>query len=163
MNKRLRLHSIAALSLFLAFVVAAWPLPEWLQPWQPQWVVIVLIYWGLLHAGQVGFGLVWAFGLLNDYFTGSYLGTHVVSYSLLIFLCAHLHRLVQISNIIQHTILISFLVVGHLLCLTLITFMTADHDLQWLDWATLPTSILLWPLVFEALQAVQRRLRTTDY
>ena len=46
--------------------VAEAPLPGWLDPFRPEWVALVLIYWCMAVPNRVGVGVAWIVGLLQE-------------------------------------------------------------------------------------------------
>jgi rod shape-determining protein MreD len=50
---------IIALSLVIALMLTALPLPEWAVNWRPAWVAMVLIYWCMALPERVGIGVRW--------------------------------------------------------------------------------------------------------
>jgi rod shape-determining protein MreD len=53
--------------------------------WTPDWVVVLLAFWGLHQPQRVGLGLAFAMGLCIDVYQGALLGQHALVYSVLMF------------------------------------------------------------------------------
>ena len=65
---------VIALSFLVAFLLAGVPLPDSLDRFRPDWVAMVLIYWGMALPHRVGIGVGWLVGLLLDVGRGALLG-----------------------------------------------------------------------------------------
>ena len=83
-----RHYWLILLSIFVALVVALIPLPRELQPFQPDWVLLILMYWSLALPHRVNIGTAWIVGLLMDLAIGSPLGVHSLTYSVSIYITA---------------------------------------------------------------------------
>lgn len=140
-----------AVSLIAAAILAAGPGTESLAAWQPQWTVLVIVYWVISKPGTAGFGMAWAAGLLSDFIAGSWLGVHVVSYCLIVFLCTKFHRILRLSSTVQKTLPVGILLILHLGCLHLLSILLSDVDPGLIYWASLPTSLLAWPVLHYVL------------
>ena len=84
-NSHMRL---IALIIFFALVIALMPLPFSLEPFRPDWVLLVLMYWSLALPHRLNIGTAWVVGLLIDLATGSSLGVNSLTYSVCIFVNA---------------------------------------------------------------------------
>lgn len=134
-----------ALSLLAAAVLSAWPLPDLYAPWQPQWILMILIFWLVAQPGKVGFGMAWTAGLLSDLVAGSWIGIHVLSYCLIVFLCLRFYPVLQLSSILQKLFPVGLLLVLHLGYLQLFSIFLSDVNPGLPYWASLPASLLVWP------------------
>ncbi len=143
-----------ALSLIAALALLAWPLPELYAPWQPQWVAMILIFWMSVRPEKAGFGMAWAAGLLSDLVTGSWIGIHVLSYCLIVFLCLRFYRVLQLSSTLQKTFPVGLLLVLHMGYLHLFSIFLSNIDPGLLYWASLPTSLLVWPILHHLMKKI---------
>ena len=148
-----RLPALAGLTLAAALAAEAQPLGGW----QPHWTFLALIYWALTRPGETGFGLAWGFGLLQDYITGAWLGTHALSYGLSVYLCARFHRITQRSDRVQQTFLTALLLLLHLAYMLLATRLLRGVWPGLEHWSALPASVLACPLLYFGLDRLQRR------
>lgn len=141
-----------ALSLMAAATLTAWPLPESLAPWQPQWIAMVMISWIIIQAGKAGFGMVWVGGLMSDLITGSWISVHIVSYSIIAYLCTRFHRTLQLSSTLQTSIPVGLLLALHLGYLHLLSIFLSNVNPGLPFWASLPTSIVIWPVLYSLMK-----------
>lgn len=77
-------------SLLAATVLNFLPTARW--PGMPDWVAIVICFWGIREPRRVGMGIAFILGLLMDVADGSILGQHCFAYILLAYGAAALSR-----------------------------------------------------------------------
>lgn len=143
----------ASLVLALALVV----LPFGRVQWMPDWLLLLLVFWGLHQPQRVGLGLAFVLGLVVDVQQGVLLGQHALAYSVLMF-AVHLarRRLLWFNPLWQALQLLPLLAGVQLLLLALRVLAGGLMP----GWAALLAPLLeavLWPLVSGLLLAPQRR------
>lgn len=143
-----------ALSLAAALALSAWPLSDLYALWQPQWVAMTMIFWIIAQPGKAGFGMAWAAGLLSDLVAGNWIGIHVLSYCVIAFLCIRFHRALQLSSTLQKLFPVSLLLVLHMGYFHLFSIFLSDVDPGLLHWASLPASLLAWPVLYHLLRKI---------
>jgi len=136
------------LTLLLAIVLAAMPLPGAVAQFKPDWVAVTMIFWAL--ASPPAFGLVTALvvGLMLDVLSGALLGQHGFGLMLIVYLCRKFRPRLRAFPALQST-----LVVAALLALN-------EFLLLWIDgvsgrtvpigerWGPVASGTLLWLLVW---------------
>jgi rod shape-determining protein MreD len=105
-----------AFTIFFAMMLRIIPWPHTIQIFNPDWVLLSLIYWSLATPDRVGIFHSWIVGLLTDILTGSFMGQHALAYSISSFFCLKLHRRLRQYPILQQALFIFFtLLSSHLL------------------------------------------------
>jgi rod shape-determining protein MreD len=139
--------------------VAAWP--NIIEIINPDWVLLVLIYWSLAAPERVGIFHAWAFGLLTDVLTGKLFGQYALAYSLVIYICLKLHKRLRQFPIVQQGLFIFFCLLLSQLLLFLIKNLQHPAQLKATFWLPVFTGTFCWPLVFTVLRFVRlaRRLK----
>ena len=143
------------LTLLGAFALNLLPLGR--LPALPDWLAVVLVFWGVHQPRRVGIGWAFVFGLLMDVHQGALLGQHALAYALLGFAAISIHRR-----------LLWFGLAGQ--ALQILPLFLAAHGVQLLvrlvagdgfpGWSFLLSPVLeaaLWPLATVLLLAPQRR------
>lgn len=70
---------LALVSTFLvAIVLSIMPGPTWAEPFRPDWVGLVLVYWCIATPGRVGVGTGFVLGLAMDVLYGALLGSNAL-------------------------------------------------------------------------------------
>jgi rod shape-determining protein MreD len=59
------------MSLVIALLLALVPLPYQFIYWQPEWLILVILFWVLVDPNPIGLGSAWILGLLLDLLNGT--------------------------------------------------------------------------------------------
>ncbi|TAL54249.1 MAG: rod shape-determining protein MreD [Methylovulum sp.] len=148
------------LSLILAMCLRIAPLPPAVALFNPDWVLLALIYWSLAVPERVGIFHAWTFGLLTDVLTGRLFGQYALAYSLVIYMCLKLHKRLRQFPLLQQALFIFFCLLLSQLLLFLIKNLQHPAQLHGTFWLPVFTGTMLWPLVFTVMRFVRlsRRL-----
>ncbi|MDO9105863.1 MAG: rod shape-determining protein MreD [Methylovulum sp.] len=149
------------LSMILAMCLRIAPLPPELSVFNPDWVLLVLIYWSLAVPERVGIFHAWGFGLLTDVLTGRLFGQYALAYSLVIYICLKLHKRLRQFPILQQGLFIFFCLLLSQLLLFLIKNLQHPAQLHGTFWLPVFTGTLFWPMVYTAMRFVRlsRRIK----
>src|SRR3989344_1443770 len=80
-----------AATFAIAILLSVMPGPGWAEPFRPDWVGLVLIYWCMATPTRVGVGTGWLLGFIQDVLFGSLLGSHAIAKTLIAFITLKLH------------------------------------------------------------------------
>tara|TARA_Y100001973_G_C5083980_1_gene273908 strand:- start:33 stop:515 length:483 start_codon:yes stop_codon:yes gene_type:complete len=144
-------------SYVIALVLTIMPIPAVLEPWRPDWVSIVLIYWLIAIPHRVGFGTVLVMGLLTDILMGSTFGVYATA--LVIIAYPTLRHFQRIRN---YSLTQQLLVVGVLILIKRVIVYELEHVLNDAVF-NLPylypviSSAIVWPWLFLILRRYRRR------
>jgi len=144
---------IFTLALAMCLRIAPWP--GAMAAFNPDCVLLALIYWSLAVPERVGIFHAWAFGLLTDVLTGRLLGQYALAYSLVIYLCLNLHKRLRQFPLIQQALFVFFCLLLSQLLLFLIKNIQAPAQLHASFWLPVFSGTLCWPLVFTVLRFVR--------
>ncbi|MGZ8136818.1 MAG: rod shape-determining protein MreD [Methylococcaceae bacterium] len=149
------------LTITIAMCLRIAPWPGAMAAFNPDWVLLALIYWSLALPERVGIFHAWFFGLLTDVLTGRLLGQYALAYSLVIYICLNLHKRLRQFPLIQQELFIFFCLLLSQLLLFLIKNLQYPAQLKGTFWLPVFTGTLFWPLVFTTLRFVRlsRRLK----
>jgi rod shape-determining protein MreD len=149
MNKTIWFCQVT-LTIVLAMCLRIAP---WTGAWElfnPDWVLLTLIYWSINLPERVGILNAWAVGLLTDVLTGQLFGQHALAYSIVIYACLKLHKRLRQYSFVQQ----GFFVFCGLLTSQLLFFfiknMGNPAELTNDFWLPVFAGTLCWPL-FRAL------------
>lgn len=148
------------LTIVMAMCLRITPWPGFLSGINPDWVLLVLIYWAIAVPERVGIFHAWTIGLLTDVLTGRVFGQYALAYSLIIYLCLIMHkRLRQFPLPQQGLFIFSCLLFSQILLFWLknIQHPTQLHASFWLP---VFTGTFCWPLIYTALRRVRLSRRT---
>ncbi|MEC8208566.1 MAG: rod shape-determining protein MreD [Pseudomonadota bacterium] len=150
---------LIAISIFFALVMALMPLPISFEPYRPDWVLMVLMYWSLAVPHRLNIGTAWVVGLLMDLASGSPLGVNSLTYSVCIFITASNFQKIRNFSLWQQSILVAlFLTLYHLMQFWLNHFLMGIYFSPHYLWPVL-TGMLCWWWIFLILRKYRRHFR----
>lgn len=153
--------AVIVVTLLIAIVLAVMPLPEWARLYRPQWVTLVLIYWTLALPQRVGVTVGFSLGILLDALTGTLLGQHALSLSLIAYITLKTHQRVRLFPLWQQSVFVlSMLLLERLL--TAIAMGVAGRGVAGVEfWLASVVGALLWPWAYFILRDLRRRFRVS--
>ncbi len=150
---------IILITFTIALLLTIMPLPDWLRYVRPDWVGLVLIYWCLAVPDRVGLSTGWLTGLLVDLLTGTLLGQHALSLTVVAWLTLKFHQRMRLFPVWQQAVTVMVLLIVHQLLALWISRIIGRPGAPWYVWMPAITGMLIWPLVFTALRGLRRGFR----
>ncbi|MGR8933031.1 MAG: rod shape-determining protein MreD [Gammaproteobacteria bacterium] len=147
--------SVYLLSVIIAMMLRIAPWPDFAKYFNPDWILLVLIYWSLALPERVGIFNAWFVGLLTDVLTGRLLGQHAIAYVIVVFLCIKLHRRLRRFPMFQQAMFV------------LAALLISQSMLFWTDkirnplryetafWLPVLTGTLCWSSVYGILRKIR--------
>ncbi len=148
--------TVIVISLLIAFLLTALPLPQWADAWRPAWILMVLIYWCMALPNRVGIGSAWIVGLLLDVQQGSVLGQHALGLALIAYLIIQIHKRFRVFPLAQQSCLVGFMTSFNLLITSWVNGIMGIASPPWTYWMPAVTSMFVWPWIFVMLRNSRR-------
>jgi len=148
-------------SFLIAFLLTVLPMPEWAQPFRPQWYTLTLIYWTLALPQRVGILTAWLVGITVDVMSGALLGQHALSLSLIAFLTYQTHQRVRLFPLWQQSLLVLLLLLMEKLISLWVMGAIAVPTPSALYWIPPLVGMFLWPWVYIILRDLRRKFQVT--
>jgi rod shape-determining protein MreD len=145
---------ILTFAIAMGLRIAPWP--DSVTLFNPDWVLLTLIYWSLALPERVGIFHAWAIGIFTEVLTGRLFGQYALTYSLCTYFCLKRHKRLRHLPLLQQALFIFVcLLFSHLLMFWL---KTLQHPAQLESSFLFPviTGTLCWPLVFTSLRYVRQ-------
>ena len=145
------------LTILLALLLTILPLPAIIDPYRPDWLTLVIVYWVIALPHRVNVGTAWIAGLLLDILMGSTLGVRALALAIMAYVAAMQFQKVRNFSVWQQAV-----VVGIISLLGQLTVFWAEHLFAVVTmnyrmfWSCL-SSTLLWPWVFLSLRKLRRK------
>ena len=149
-----------AFSLFVAFMLNLQPWGHWIGV--PDFVALVLVFWGIHQPKRVGIGIAFCMGLLMDVNDATLLGENALAYTLLSYFAITLHRRVLWFPLKKQVWSLLMLLLATQLIQILVQHIVGHHISSWLYLIDSCVGAMLWPVVTMILLAPQRRAVDTD-
>lgn len=148
-------HQNLVLTITFAMCLRIAPLPSAVVYLNPDWILLVLIYWSLALPYQQGVFNAWAIGLLTDVLTGRALGEHALIYALIIYICIKLHKRLRQFPLLQQTIFIFGCLLVAQVMIFWIESMRGVTRFSAASWLPVITGTLFWPFINPSLHFVR--------
>ncbi len=143
------------MTIIFAMCLKIAPLPASFAVYNPDWVLLTLIYWSLAMPERVGIFNAWSFGLLTDVLTGRMFGQYALAYSLVIYICLSLHKRLRQFPVFQQALFIFCCLLLAQLLLFFIKNIQYTAQLKPTFWLPVFVGTLCWPLVYTVLRFVR--------
>ena len=139
-----------------------------LLPWghfigAPDFVALVLVFWGIHQPRKVGIGLAFFMGLLMDVHEATLLGENALAYTLLSYFAIMIHRRVLWFPVLTQAIHVLPLLLMTQAIQVTVRFIVSGKFPGWLHFIESAVAIALWPVVTWLLLAPQRRAVDRDH
>lgn len=148
------------LTVIMAMCLKIMPWPGFLASINPDWVLLVLIYWAIAVPERIGIFHAWTIGLLMDVLTGRVFGQYALVYTLVIYVCLILHKRLRQFPLPQQGFFIFFCLLFTQILLFWLQNIQHPAQLHASFWLPIFTGTLCWPLVYKALRCVRLSRRT---
>ena len=147
-------------TLGLALLMDMLPLVR--QPWRPDLLALVLVFWTIHQPLRVGVGAAFVFGLFMDVHRAGLLGQHALVYTALSYLAIMVHRRILWFPVSSQALqVLPLLMAVHVLEL-IVRLISGDGFPNWSFWLAPFLQALLWPVVSLLLLMPQHRAHDPD-
>ncbi|MGD2137031.1 MAG: rod shape-determining protein MreD [Gammaproteobacteria bacterium] len=146
---------VILLSFIAALLLTIIPLPEWARYGRPDWVCLVLIYWCMAVPERVGVITGWFMGLLLDLLSGTLLGQHALSLTIVAGLTLKLHQRIRLFPVWQQALTVLILLVLNQLLALWVSRIIGRPGVGWYYWAPSLTGMLIWPPIYYVLRQLR--------
>jgi rod shape-determining protein MreD len=150
-----------AFSLVCAFMLNLLPWGRWIGA--PDFVALVLVFWGIHQPRKVGIGVAFCMGLLMDVHDATLLGENALAYTLLSYLAIMIHRRVLWFPLFTQAIHVFPLLLLTQAIQVVVRFIVTGRFPGWLQFIESLIAVALWPVITWLLLAPQRRAVDKDH
>jgi len=154
-------NHIIILTVIAALFLSELPLPDIVAPFQPEWGILVLIYWSMALPERIGVGTAWFVGLLLDVLRDTLLGQYALAFTLTIFITSKLYQRIRNFPIQQQVITIFFVMLIHTSLVVIIKALTGTNVYTAMAIVPALISAIFWPLIYFILRNIRRSYHIT--
>jgi len=158
-NVRAGRHLPVIVSIIVALALTMIPLPPGIDPFRPDWVALVVIFWSLSEPRSYGVGVAWMIGILLDVSQGTLLGQHALALCVAAFISVRFHLLIRVFPLLQLTATVFALLSLYQFLLFWINGVAGIAAPSIVYWAPVISGTLIWPVVHTLLSGVRYRAR----
>ena len=150
-----------AFSLTCAFIMNLLPWGQWM--FAPDFVALVLVFWGIHQPRKVGIGVAFSMGLLMDVHEATLLGENALAYTLLSYLAIMIHRRILWFPVMTQALHVFPLLLATQAIQVLVHLFVSKKFPGWMPFVESVVAIALWPVITWLLLAPQRRAVDRDH
>lgn len=137
-------------------------LPLGRQPWRPDLLALVLVFWTIHQPLRAGVGVAFVFGLFMDVHRAGLLGQHALVYTALSYLAIMVHRRILWFPVSSQALqVLPLLMAAHVLELV-VRLISGDGFPSWSFWLAPFLQAMLWPVMSLLLLMPQHRAHDPD-
>ena len=148
-------------TIIIAMLLSELPLPAMIAPFQPEWVILVLIYWSMALPERIGVGSAWFTGLLLDVLRDTLLGQYAFAFALTVFITSKLYQRIRNFPLRQQVISLFFLMLIHTAIVVWIKALSGTYIHYSMILVPSFISALFWPIVYFSLRYIRRTYHLT--
>lgn len=145
----------ALVTVVVALMLMIVPLPELAEPFRPDWVALVLIFWAMQLPRTWGVVTAWCIGIVLDVAQGTLLGQHALALCLIVYLTVRLHLLMRVFPLLQLTATVFALLALYQFVLFWVNGVAGLSPEAIHYWAPVVSGTLLWPFLYMFLSGVR--------
>ncbi|WML91965.1 rod shape-determining protein MreD [Thiothrix lacustris] len=146
-----RFPGAVLLTLIFSIALSIIPLSESIALWRPEWIALTLVHWALVIRDRISLLMVFILGLVVDALYGSLLGQHALGYVLVTYLAVRLSLRMTPEAFLQQLALLFAILGVYMLANLWMQRVTTGSSLGLLHWASLLSSIVIWPVYHSLL------------
>jgi rod shape-determining protein MreD len=146
-----------ALSALVALALAILPLPEVLEAFRPDFLVLVVLYWSIESPRTGGLTLAFIAGLALDVIHGVVLGQHALALTLTAGWATHLRLRLRVFSILSQCLTIFALLTAYQFVLFWVDGATGNPVTNFGRWLAPIIGALLWPPLVGTLSRLHER------
>ena len=160
MQETARTYYVLCGSFIAAIVLTIMPVPVWAEPFRPEWILLLIIYWSMTTPHGLSLGSAWGIGLIVDVLRGTLLAQHGLGFALTAYISIRFHQRVRIYPLYQQAPVIAMILLPHMSASLWVYGVLGQDPESWTYWSPALTSAAAWPLVFMFMRWLTK---TRDY
>ncbi len=141
-------------TLLLAMCLKIVPLPDYLSRLNPDWVLLILIYWALAVPERMGVFNAWVVGIMVDVLTGRLLGQQALVYALVCYTSLKFHKRLRQYPLPQQSLFVFFSLLFAQMLIFWIENINSMTKFSLTFWMPVLTGTIIWPFIYLALRSI---------
>ena len=146
-------------TIIVSLMLMVVPLPDWAEPFRPDWVALTLIYWAMMMPRTWSVGIAWLVGIILDVAQGTILGQHALALCFIVFVTVRFHLLIRVFPMQQLAATVFAILALYQFILFWINGVAGVYVDAVSYWGPVITGTLFWPVVAMLLRGVRLRVQ----
>jgi len=145
------------ITLVVGLMLTIMPLPDAAEPFRPDWMALLVIFWAMQLPRTWSVGSAWIVGLVLDVSSGTLIGQHALALCLVTFATVRFHLLMRVFPLSQLSATIFALLAMYQFILYWVNGVAGVSAPSVVYWAPVITGTLIWPFLYMFLSGVRYR------
>jgi len=155
--------TLIIVSFFVVFLLSVFPLPVTWAWYRPEFVALLVIYWVMALPEQVGVGLAFVVGIIQDVVEYAVLGQHALALVAVAYVCMLSYRRIRNYALWQQSAWVFVLIGLHQLFWNWVHGFTGPAAQSLIFLLPALVSALVWPIVLIVMEWIQVRTQKPRY
>lgn len=147
------------MTLVVGLMLTIMPLGERVEPFRPDWLALLMVFWAMQLPRTWSVGTAWIVGIVLDVAHGTLLGQHALALSVIVFVTVRFHLLMRVFPLSQLTATIFALLALYQFILFWVNGVAGVVAPAIAYWAPVITGTALWPFLYVFLSGIRFRAR----
>ena len=153
-------HRLPVIGTFVVgLMLTIMPLPGGAEPFRPDWLALLIIFWAMQLPRTWSVGSAWILGIVLDVAHGTLLGQHALALALITFVTVRMHLLMRVFPLSQLTATAFALLALYQFVLFWINGVAGVTAPSSVYWGPVITGTMAWPFLFMFLSGIRYRAR----
>ncbi len=145
------------ITLLVGLMLSIVPLAEPVEPYRPDWLALLLIFWAMQLPRSWSVGTAWVIGIVLDVAYGTLLGQHALALCVIVFVTVRFHLLMRVFPLSQLTATVFALLALYQFILFWINGVAGVTAPSSTYWAPVITGTIIWPFLYSFLSGIRFR------
>ena len=159
-NARARRQLPVLITLLIAFMLMITPMPPAVEPFRPDWLALVLMFWSMTVPRSYSVGIAWLLGIFLDVAQGTLLGQHALALCVIVYITTKFHLLMRVFPLSQLTLTIFALLALYQFLLFWINGVAGVTAPAVDYWGPVVAGTIAWPFLSILLSGLRYRVQT---
>ena len=159
-NARARRQLPVLFTLLIAFMLMIAPMPAAVEPFRPDWLALVLVFWAMAVPRSYSVGIAWLIGIVLDVAQGTLLGQHALALCVIVYITAKFHLLMRVFPLSQLTATVFALLALYQFLLFWINGVAGVTAPAIFYWGPVVSGTIVWPFLSILLSGLRYRVQT---
>lgn len=147
-------------TFIVGLMLSVMPLPDAVEPFRPDWLALIVIFWAMQLPRTWSVGFAWIVGIVLDVSHGTLLGQHALALCVIAFATVRFHLLMRVFPLSQLSATIFALLALYQFILFWVNGVAGVSAPSITYWAPVLTGTLVWPFLYIFLSGVRYRSRS---
>ena len=152
----------ALVTILVGFLLMIMPLPTRAEPFRPDWLALVLIFWAMSAPRSYSVGIAWMLGIVLDGAQGTLLGQHALALCVIVYITVKFHLLMRVFPLLQLTATVFALLALYQFLLFWINGVAGVSASAVDYWGPVVSGTIIWPILSTFLSGLRYHVQTAD-